>query len=95
MFLAVLFVSADCQLQIIRDLLQRNVVGIPILHKDTQWLFDPDVGIKRSRQYQELNGVLGEKAIERLGLGIDGNDLERLEQQRIRDRGLIQKISVY
>lgn len=53
----------------------------------TEWPFDPDVGIKRSRLYQEINGIHGEKAIERLGLGIDGNDELRLAQQRVRDEG--------
>ncbi|GJQ66563.1 hypothetical protein Trydic_g4544 [Trypoxylus dichotomus] len=74
-------------LSVVRDLIQYNVVGLPVLHKTTSWEFDPDVGKRRSRQYQELNGHLGEKAIERLGLGIDGRDLERLEQQRKRDEG--------
>lgn len=58
-----------------------------MLHKSVDWPFDPDVGIRRSRQYQELNGHLGEKAIERLGLGIDGYDRERLAEQRARDDG--------
>ncbi|KAF7280719.1 uncharacterized protein LOC143200912 [Rhynchophorus ferrugineus] len=74
-------------IRIIKDLIQFNVAGHPVLHKTVEWPFDPDVGIRRSRQYQELNGVLGEKAIERLGLGIDGYDRERLIQQRQRDEG--------
>ncbi|KAF2895200.1 hypothetical protein ILUMI_10972 [Ignelater luminosus] len=74
-------------LTIIRDLLQYNVAGHPIQHKRTEWVFDPDVGIKRARLYQEVNGIHGEKAIERLGLGIDGNDQFRLEQQKTRDEG--------
>lgn len=75
------------QLDILRDLLQYNLAGHPVLHKDQNWAFNPDIGKRRSRQYQELNGVLGEKAIERLGLGIDGYDRERLEKQRARDAG--------
>uniref|UniRef100_A0A6P7FYR9 Uncharacterized protein LOC114332379 n=1 Tax=Diabrotica virgifera virgifera TaxID=50390 RepID=A0A6P7FYR9_DIAVI len=70
-----------------KDLIQFNLAGHPVLHKDQLWPFDPDVGKRRSRQYQELNGHFGEKAIERLGLGIDGYDIERLEAQRIRDAG--------
>ncbi|KAJ8925975.1 hypothetical protein NQ315_009830 [Exocentrus adspersus] len=74
-------------LQVIRDLVEFNVAGHPVLHKTQPWPFDPEVGKRRSRQYQELNGVLGEKAIERLGLGIDGYDRERLAEQRERDAG--------
>ncbi|VEN43334.1 unnamed protein product [Callosobruchus maculatus] len=75
------------QFEIVRDLIEFNVAGHPVLHKDQKWPFDPEVGKRRSRQYQELNGVLGEKAIERLGLGIDGFDRERLAQQKARDEG--------
>lgn len=75
------------QIGIIRDLLQYNLAGHPVLHKDQSWPFDPDVGKRRSRQYQDLNGIYGEKAIERLGLGIDGYDRERLEKQKARDAG--------
>ncbi|KAJ8983584.1 hypothetical protein NQ317_019437 [Molorchus minor] len=74
-------------LQIVRDLIQFNVAGHPVLHKPESWPFDPEIGKRRSRQYQELNGILGETAIERLGLGIDGYDRERLEKQRARDAG--------
>ncbi|XP_018567585.1 uncharacterized protein LOC108908137 isoform X1 [Anoplophora glabripennis] len=74
-------------LQVIRDLIEFNVAGHPVLHKTQNWSFDPDVGKRRSRQYEELNGVLGEKAIERLGLGIDGYDRERLAKQQARDEG--------
>lgn len=82
-----LIVTYSAALTVVRDLIQNNIYGIPVLHKETNWTFDPDVGKRRSRQYQELNGYHGEKAIERLGLGIDGKDLERLEQQRKRDEG--------
>lgn len=75
------------QVGILRDLIQYNLAGHPVLHKDQSWPFDPDIGKRRSRQYQELNGIYGEKAIERLGLGIDGYDRERLEKQRARDVG--------
>lgn len=72
---------------LIRDLIQFNLAGHPVLHKSVDWPFDPEVGARRARQYQELNGRLGEKAIERLGLGIDGYDRERLAKQRERDEG--------
>lgn len=82
-----LLVTNSCALTVIRDLIQFNLVGHPVIHKTVDYVFDPDVGKRRSRQYRELNGFHGEKAIERLGLGIDGRDLERLEQQRKRDEG--------
>ncbi|XP_017779696.1 PREDICTED: uncharacterized protein LOC108564983 [Nicrophorus vespilloides] len=74
---------------VVRDLLQVNVFGLPVLHKEVSWPFDPEVGVRRSRQYQAINGFHGEKAIERLGLGIDGYDRERLAQQRARDVHLL------
>ncbi|XP_018321474.1 uncharacterized protein LOC108734412 [Agrilus planipennis] len=80
--------SAECS-KIIRDLIQWNVAGLPVLHKTVSIPFDPDVAIRRSRLYQEVNGYHGEKALERLGLGIDGNDLQRLEQQQTRDKDIL------
>ncbi|KAL1500754.1 hypothetical protein ABEB36_006200 [Hypothenemus hampei] len=74
-------------LTLIKDLIQFNVAGHPVLHKSVEWPFDPEIGIRRSRQYQELNGRYGAKAIERLGLGIDGFDRERLAAQQVRDEG--------
>ncbi|KAH1006117.1 hypothetical protein HUJ05_006882 [Dendroctonus ponderosae] len=74
-------------ISIVRDLVQFNLAGHPVLHKSVEWPFDSEIGIRRSRQYQELNGRLGEKAIERLGLGVDGYDRERLAQQQKRDEG--------
>lgn len=79
----------------VKDLLQFNVFGIPVLHKTTNWPFDPEVGARRSRQYQEVNGRFGEKAIERLGLGIDGNDLQRLAEQQARDAGHLGGLNYY
>ncbi|XP_066157761.1 uncharacterized protein [Euwallacea fornicatus] len=74
-------------LGLIKELVQFNLVGHPVLHKSVEWPFDPEVGVKRSKQYQEVNGRLGEKAIERLGLGIDGYEQERLANQIARDQG--------
>ncbi|XP_066249116.1 uncharacterized protein [Euwallacea similis] len=74
-------------LGLVKELIQFNLVGHPVLHKSVEWPFDPEVGIRRSRQYQEVNGRLGEKAIQRLGLGIDGYDQERLTKQVARDQG--------
>ncbi|CAG9862517.1 unnamed protein product [Phyllotreta striolata] len=85
--LAALLEGCFSSLGFVRDLVEFNVAGHPVLHKDQNWPFDPDVGKRRSRQYQELNGRFGEKAIERLGLGLDGYDRERLQEQRLRDAG--------
>lgn len=79
----------SCAINFVKDLLQYNVFGIPVLHKKQEWTFDPDEGPRRSRQYQELNGRFGEKAIERLGLGVDGFEQERRIQQKQRDLQLL------
>jgi hypothetical protein len=87
--------SSVCTVKVVKDLIQFNLAGHPVLHKESTWDFDPEVGARRSRQYQEINGRLGEKAIERLGLGIDGYDKERLIQQRIRDEGHLNGVDEY
>lgn len=67
--------------------IRTNFIGHPVIHDKQIWIFDPDVALKRRRQFIELHGDKGEKLIERLGLGNDGNDEERLEMQRQRDEG--------
>lgn len=42
--------------------------------------------------HQQVNGYRGEKYIERIGLGIDGHEEERREQQRNRDYGKLQGV---
>ena len=69
------------------NLIQNNIVGLPVLHEEQTWPFDPEVGIRRSREYQRINGRYGELAIEKLGLGEDGYEEERRAQQAERDRG--------
>ncbi|XP_055610339.1 uncharacterized protein LOC129757220 [Uranotaenia lowii] len=69
------------------DLLQNNIAGVPLIHKTEEFDFDPEVSQKRRELYYEQHGFRGEKAIERLGLGIDGKHRERLEHQRQRDEG--------
>lgn len=39
-----------------------------------------------------MNGFRGEKYIERVGLGIDGHEEERREQQKARDYGRLQGV---
>ncbi|XP_059612644.1 uncharacterized protein LOC132259115 [Phlebotomus argentipes] len=68
-------------------LIQDNVAGAPIIHKQQEFDFDPDVSVKRRQQFYDLHGYRADKLIERLGLGIDGKAEERLVQQRIRDQG--------
>ncbi|XP_044730586.1 uncharacterized protein LOC123293751 [Chrysoperla carnea] len=77
----------NCQLNIIKDIIQYNVAGIPLIHKVKRIEFDPDVSLRRRKQFEELHGEKAEKLIERLGLGIDGYADERLQQQRARDEG--------
>jgi len=86
---AVVNVHADGPFTIIRNLLQNNLVGAPVIHKVSTWDFDPDVSLKRREQFQELHGFRGEKLIERIGLGIDGKGAERLPAQQARDQGVL------
>ncbi|GLV40455.1 uncharacterized protein CBL_04255 [Carabus blaptoides fortunei] len=79
--------ESSASIQIITGLIQRNVFGVPMLHEAQNWPFDPEAGMRRSTQYQQENGIRGEKAIEQLGLGIDGNQERRLVQQHKRDEG--------
>ncbi|KXJ83561.1 hypothetical protein RP20_CCG004526 [Aedes albopictus] len=74
-------------LRLITEALQNNIAGIPLIHKTEEFDFDPEVSKKRRELYYEQHGYRGEKAIERLGLGIDGKHRERAAQQRARDEG--------
>ncbi|XP_058459950.1 uncharacterized protein LOC131435773 isoform X2 [Malaya genurostris] len=69
------------------ELLQNNIAGIPLIHKTEEFDFDPEISKKRRELYYEQHGYRGEKAIERVGLGIDGKHRERLEHQKQRDEG--------
>lgn len=67
--------------------IRTNLVGHPVIHDRKLWIFDPEVSLKRRKAFIELHGDKGEKLIERLGLGIDGRNEERLIVQRQRDEG--------
>lgn len=67
-----------------------NVAGQPLIHKQQLFEFDPDVAVRRRSQYYELHGFHGDKLTERVGLGIDGRNEERLAEQRTRDAGMLQ-----
>jgi len=41
----------------VKQLIQNNVVGAPVLHKEQNWEFDPDVGVRRSRSSKLGAGV--------------------------------------
>lgn len=71
----------------IRGFVQTNLVGLPVLHEQQYWSFDPDIALRRRKQFIELHGDKGARLIERLGLGIDGYGEERLVKQRARDEG--------
>ncbi|KAL2716317.1 hypothetical protein V1478_013993 [Vespula squamosa] len=61
---------AEGTFNFIRDFIQYNVAGIPVIHQETQWNFDPEIGKKRRARYETENGYHGEKAIAKLGMGI-------------------------
>ncbi|CAH0403316.1 unnamed protein product [Chilo suppressalis] len=69
------------------NLIRTNFVGWPVIHDKQIWIFDPDVALRRRKQFVELHGDKGERLIERLGLGIDGRADELLVKQRQRDEG--------
>ncbi|XP_076621472.1 uncharacterized protein LOC143341936 [Colletes latitarsis] len=54
----------------IHDLVQYNVAGVPLIHEQTHWDFDPEVGKLRKIRYEEENGRHGELAIAKIGMGI-------------------------
>ncbi|CAH2057824.1 unnamed protein product, partial [Iphiclides podalirius] len=75
--------------------IRTNLVGHPVIHEEQRWVFDPDVALRRRKQFIELNGDKGERLIERLGLGIDGYDEERQQMQRERDEGHLGGLNAY
>ncbi|XP_012234040.1 uncharacterized protein [Linepithema humile] len=46
------------------------LAGEPVVHKKTEWDFDPEVGKLRRIRYEQENGRFGEYAIAKLGMGI-------------------------
>ncbi|XP_076221640.1 uncharacterized protein LOC116431803 isoform X2 [Nomia melanderi] len=54
----------------IHDLVQSNIAGVPVIHEQTQWDFDPNVGKQRRIRYEKENGRYGEIAIAKIGMGI-------------------------
>lgn len=83
------------QLNIIKDIVQYNLAGLPVVHKVRHFDFDPDVSLRRRKEFEAIHGEKAEKLIERLGLGIDGNAEERLQQQRARDEGHLGGVNNY
>ncbi|XP_045762968.1 uncharacterized protein LOC123865780 [Maniola jurtina] len=73
----------------IATFIRTNIVGFPVLHESQKWVFDPDIALKRRKEFIQVNGDKGEKLIEKLGLGIDDRKEERLKSQRERDEGHI------
>lgn len=47
--------EADNPITIIRDLIQNNLAGAPVIHEITKWDFDPDVAVKRRELFQEVS----------------------------------------
>ncbi|XP_050587417.1 uncharacterized protein LOC126920721 [Bombus affinis] len=54
----------------IHDLIQYNIAGIPLVHEQTQWDFDPEDGKQRRIRYEKENGRHGEIAIAKIGMGV-------------------------
>ncbi|XP_060834313.1 uncharacterized protein LOC132917547 [Rhopalosiphum padi] len=66
-------------------LIQNNVLGTAAFHRQQSWPFDPNVSARRAPEFIALHGDKSERLIERIGLGIDGRQQERREQQMVRD----------
>ncbi|NP_001156457.1 uncharacterized protein LOC100163990 precursor [Acyrthosiphon pisum] len=66
-------------------LIQNNVLGSAQFHRQQSWPFDPDVSARRTHEFVALHGDKSERLIERIGLGLDGRQHERREQQAVRD----------
>ncbi|CAH1711973.1 unnamed protein product [Chironomus riparius] len=79
---------------LVRDILQWNVAGLPLIHQKTEWDFDPEVAQKRREQFYEIHGYRAAKYLERIGQGIDGRHREREHEQAIRDDGHLQGVNL-
>jgi len=66
-------------------LIQNNVLGSAEFHRQQSWPFDPNVSARRTHEFVALHGDKSERLIERIGLGQDGRQEERREQQAVRD----------
>ncbi|XP_036332324.1 uncharacterized protein LOC118743666 [Rhagoletis pomonella] len=86
-FLHALPYSEGFIVRLITETLQNNVAGEPITHVRTDWDFDPEISQKRRALFYETNGYRAAKFIERLGLGLDGQEEERRAEQQARDVG--------
>jgi hypothetical protein len=71
------------------------VAGVPLTHEVQTYDFNPDVSKERREQFYEVNGYRGEKFITRIGLGVDGKHVERLEEQMKRDEGHLNGINYF
>ncbi|XP_015372192.1 PREDICTED: uncharacterized protein LOC107167582 [Diuraphis noxia] len=67
------------------SLIQNNVLGTAEFHRQQSWPFDPNVSARRTHEFVALHGDKSERLIERIGLGLDGRQHERREQQVVRD----------
>ncbi|XP_003426547.1 uncharacterized protein LOC100680177 [Nasonia vitripennis] len=63
--------SAGPLWNLVHDLVQSNIAGIPTIHEKSTWNFDPDAGKQKRAHYEQQNGRFGETAIARLGLGYE------------------------
>ncbi|KAI5710934.1 hypothetical protein M8J76_004695 [Diaphorina citri] len=70
------------------DLIRNNLIGTPEFFREQKWHFDPDVGARRMPEFTKVHGYHSAITIEKLGLGTDGYQELRREEQRIRDLGV-------
>lgn len=70
---------------ILYTLLRDNVAGAPVVHQKQDWSFDPDVGLRRRAEFQRMHGYRGYNLVAQAGLGEDGRQEERRQQQAYRD----------
>ncbi|XP_051155769.1 uncharacterized protein LOC127278212 [Leptopilina boulardi] len=62
-------VSAGLIWNLIHDLVQWNLAGIPTVHEKSMWNLDPNLGEERRAKFVKENGYLAEDLIERIGKG--------------------------
>lgn len=74
--------------RLVYDLVRNNLIGRPEFYKDQKWPLDPEAGARRQPDFVKVHGYHSANTIEKLGLGTDGYQEIRREQQRLRDLGV-------
>ncbi|XP_049830519.1 uncharacterized protein LOC126272047 [Schistocerca gregaria] len=74
---------------LIQRLVRNNLAGAPENFRTQQWDFDPEVSDRRRTEFEARHGRMGERLVQRFGLGEDGFPELRLQQQLARDAALV------